>query len=194
RTDRGTDDAGILVAPDYRPSAVTDVLPKRGGGVIAVAVAPGEARLLVPVFWQTWRFRLLGGLACLFALLAFHRLRLRQFARQLHAPVYERLAKRMRIAQELHYTLLQSFLRPPLQLYVAVEQLPEDSPAKSRLSQVQQLMGRVIEEGLNTVQGLRSITADSLDLEQAFSRIPQEFAGHNQGGEQVRCRVTVKGR
>jgi len=55
-------------------------------------------------------------------------------------------------------------------------------------------MGRVIEEGRNTVQGLRSITADSLDLEQAFSRIPQEFAGHNEGGDQVQCRVTVKGR
>jgi len=193
-THLGTEYAAMLVEPEYRPPAVTDVLPNRGGGVIAVAVAPGEAKLLLPVFWQTWWFRLLGGLACLFALLAFHRLRLRQLARQLNARFDERLEERTRIAQDLHDTLLQGFLSASMQLYVAVEQLPEDSPAKSRLNQVHQLMGRVIEEGRNTVQGLRSITADSLDLEQAFSRIPQEFAGHNESGEQVRCRVTVKGR
>src|SRR5262249_16009856 len=156
-THLGTEYAAMLVEPEYRPPAVTDVLPNRGGGVIAVAVAPGEAKLLLPVFWQTWWFRLLGGLACLFALLAFHRLRLRQLARQLNARFDERLEERTRIAQDLHDTLLQGFLSASMQLYVAVEQLPEDSPAKSRLNQVHQLMGRVIEEGRNTVQGLRSI-------------------------------------
>src|SRR5215468_6849473 len=184
----------MLVEPEYRPPAVTDVLPNKGGEVIAVAVVRGEARLLVPVFWQTWWFRLSGGLACLFVLLAFHRFRLRQLTRQLNARFDERLEERMRIAQDLHDTLLQGFLSASMQLYVAVEQLPEDSPARSQLSRVQQLMGRVIEEGRNTVQGLRSITADSLDLERAFSRIPQELAGNNESGEKLRFRVTVKGR
>jgi hypothetical protein len=31
-----------------------------------------------------------------------------------------------------------------MQLHVAIEQLPEDSPPRSRLNQVQQLMGRFI--------------------------------------------------
>src|SRR5262245_14182328 len=182
----GTEYAAMLVEPEYRPPAVTDVLPNKGNGVIAVAVVPGEARLLVPMFWRTWWFRLLGGLACVFALLAFHRFRLRQLTRQLNSRFDERLEERMRIAQDLHDTLLQGFLSASMQLYIAVEQLPEDSPTKSRLNQVQQLMGRVIEEGRNTVQGLRSITADSLDLEQAFSSIPHEFACRNEIGEQIR--------
>jgi signal transduction histidine kinase len=55
-------------------------------------------------------------------------------------------------------------------------------------------MGRVIEEGRNTLHGLRSITTDSLDLEQAFSRIPQDFAGHNEVGAQIEFRVMIKGR
>jgi signal transduction histidine kinase len=193
-THLGTEYAALLVEPDYRPPTVTDVLPNKGGGVIAVAVAPGEVRLLIPVFWQTWWFRLLGGLTCLFALLGFHRLRLNQLTRQLNARFDERLEERMRIAQDLQDTLLQGFLSASMQLYVAVEQLPEDSQARSRLSRVQQLMGQVIEEGRNAVQGLRSITTDSLDLEQAFSRISQELASQNGIGEQVRFQVTVKGR
>jgi signal transduction histidine kinase len=193
-THLGTEYAALLVEPEYRPPIATDVLPNKGGEVIAVAVAPGEARLLIPAFWQTWWFRLLGGFACLFGLMTFHRLRLRQLARQLNARFDERLEERMRIAQDLHDTLLQGFLSASMRLYVAVEQLPEDSPARSRLNEVQRLMERVIEEGRNTVQGLRSITSDSLDLEQAFSRIQQEFAGNDENEEQVRRRVTVKGR
>jgi signal transduction histidine kinase len=50
-------------------------------------------------------------------------------------------------------------------------------------------MGQVIEEGRNAVRGLRSAGSDSLDLEQAFSRIRQDIAGQ----EQVGFRVIVEG-
>jgi signal transduction histidine kinase len=193
-THLGTEYAALLVEPDYRPPVAIEALPGKGAGVVAVAVAPGEVRMLVPVFWETWWFRLSGGLACLFALLAFHRLRLRQMAQRLNARFEERLDERMRIAQELHDTLLQGFLSASMQLHVAVDSLPEDSPVKLRLNHVRQLMGQVIEEGRNTVQGLRSITTDSLDLEQAFSRIRQELAGDEKNGEQIGLRVIVEGR
>ena len=54
--------------------------------------------------------------------------------------------------------------------------LPPDAEAKSSLARVLQLMGRVIEEGRNAVQGLRSPQSGSLNLEQAFSRIQEELA------------------
>lgn len=193
-THLGTEYAALLVEPEYHPPASMDDLPIRGGGVIAVAVVPGEARVLVPAFWKTWWFRLLGGLACLFALLTLHYLRLRRLTRQLNARFDERLEERTRIAQDLHDTLLQSFISASMQLHVAVEQLPEDLPEKSRLDRVQQLMGRVIQEGRDTVQGLRSVTMDALDLEQAFSRVPREFAGQDGIEERVRFRLTTKGR
>ncbi|MCI0387824.1 MAG: sensor histidine kinase [Acidobacteria bacterium] len=193
-THLGTEYAALLVEPEYRPPAMTNVLPNKGGAVVAVAIVPGEVKIMVPVFWQTWWFRLSGGLACLLALLAFHRLRLRQLARQLTARFEERLDERMRIAQELQDTLLQGFLSASMQLHVAVEHLPEDSQEKLRLNRVQQLMGQVIEEGRNTVQGLRSITTDYLDLGQAFSRIRQELAVHNEIGEKIGFRVIVEGR
>lgn len=193
-THLGTEYAALLVEPEYRPPAMTDVLPNTGSGVIAVAIVPGEVRVLIPVFWQTWWFRLLFGLACLFAFVAFHRLRLRRLTQQLNARFEERFAERMRLAQDLHDTLLQGFLSASMQLHVAVEDLPEDSQARLRLNRVQQLMGQVIEEGRNTVQGLRSITTDYLDLEQAFSRIPRELAIHKEIEEEIEFRVVVKGR
>jgi signal transduction histidine kinase/ligand-binding sensor domain-containing protein len=143
-----------------------------------------------PLFWQTWWARLAGALFFVFAILAVYRLRLRQLTRQMNVRFEERLAERTRIAQELHDTLLQGFLSASMQLHVAVDQVPDDLPAKPRLGRVLQLMGQVIEEGRNALRGLRSANSDSLDLEQAFSRVRQELAVH----EQVGFRVTVVGR
>ena len=98
-THLGTEYAALLVEPGYLPPASTDVLPDKSATIFAVAIARGEVRMLVPVFWHTWWFRLSGALACLFALLAFHLFRLRQLTRSLNARFEERLAERTRITQ-----------------------------------------------------------------------------------------------
>jgi signal transduction histidine kinase len=87
----------------------------------------------------------------------------------------ERLAERTRIAQELHDTLLQSLLSISMQLHVAVDQLPDDSPARKTLNRAMQLMGPVIEEGRNTIRGLRSSIQNPDDLMSSFSQIPREL-------------------
>jgi signal transduction histidine kinase len=90
-----------------------------------------------------------------------------------------RLEERTRIAQDLHDTVLQGIVSAAMQLDVAVDQLPANSPAKLRLSHVLELMRRVMEEGRNAVRGLRSSHSDadseSEDLGHAFSRIPQDL-------------------
>src|SRR5215813_5293086 len=186
----GTEYAALLVEPGYLPPARTDVLPGKSATIVAVAITQGEVRMLVPVFWQTWWFRLSGALACLFALLAFHLIRLRRLTRRLNARFEARLAERTRITQEIQDTLLQGFLSASMQLHVAIDQVSEDSPAKPRLNHVQQLMGQVIEEGRNTIRGMRSSGDDSLDLGRAFDRIRQEFAGQ----KPIDIRVVVEGR
>jgi signal transduction histidine kinase len=142
-----------------------------------------------PVFWQTWWFRLSGVLTCILAFAAVYRFRLHQLATQLNVRFEERLAERTRIAQELHDTLLQGFLSASMQLHVAVDRLPADSPAKLALSRVLELMGQVIDEGRNAVRGLRSSESSSLELEQAFSRIQHELGIH----DEVPFRVIVDG-
>ena len=101
----------------------------------------------------------------------------------------ERVNERTRIARELHDTLLQGVISASLQLHVAVEQLPPDSPVSPLFARVQQLMGQVIEEGRNTVRGFRSHDSATQDLEQVFSRIPEELNVK----EQIDFRVVVEG-
>ncbi len=130
---------------------------------------------IAPAFWQTWWFRVCVVVACALCILALYRLRLRQLTRQLNLRFEERLGERTRIAQELHDTLLQGFLSASMQLHVAVDILPEDSPSKRSLGRVLELMGQVIEEGRNAVRGLRTAHSGSLNLEQAFARIQEEL-------------------
>jgi ligand-binding sensor domain-containing protein/signal transduction histidine kinase len=141
-----------------------------------------------PVFWQTWWFRAVAAGVGLLLVLAVYRIRLHQMTRQLSVRFEERLAERTRIAQELHDTLLQGFVSASMQLHVAAEKLPAESPAKAPLHRVQQLMSQVIDEGRNAVRGLRS-TSGGGDLADAFSGIQQELAVERA----VEYRVIVEG-
>ncbi len=105
----------------------------------------------------------------------------------------ERLAERTRIAQELHDTLLQGFLSVSMQAHVVSDMLPADSDAKPTFTRALQLMGQVIEEGRNTVRGLRSSNKASLDLEHAFARIREELSVDGAGDEPIEFRVIVDG-
>ena len=122
--------------------------------------------------------------------MGLYRLRLRQLAHQLNVRFEERFAERTRIARELHDTLLQGFLSASMQLHVAVDRLPEDSPARPALGRVIDLMGRVIEEGRNALRGLRSSGSEGHGLEEAFSGIQSELTT----GQSTAYRVIVEGK
>jgi len=145
---------------------------------------------VTPLWWQTWWFRfsvlLVGG----FAILAFYRSRLHRLARQYNMRLEERVGERTRIAQDLHDTLLQGVLSASMQLHVADDQLSPDSPAKPIVNRVLEVMGQVIDDGRNTLRGLRSSARGPDDLEQAFSRIPQELSVQRP----IDFRVIVDGR
>jgi ligand-binding sensor domain-containing protein/signal transduction histidine kinase len=128
-----------------------------------------------PMFWQTWWFRLSVLLAVAMVVLAFFRLRVGTLTRQMNVRFEERLAERTRIAQELHDTLLQGVLSASMQLHVAAEHLPEQSPAKPLVGRVLELMTRVIDDGRNTLRGLRSHETASQNLEETFLRIQQDL-------------------
>jgi signal transduction histidine kinase len=83
--------------------------------------------------------------------------------------------ERTRIARELHDTLLQTFLSASMQLGVAVDSLPSDSPVKPRLDRILQLMDQGIKEGRNTIQGLRSPDSRAVDLVLAFPRFSKNL-------------------
>jgi signal transduction histidine kinase len=66
-----------------------------------------------------------------------------------------------------------------MQLHVAVDQLPDDSPARPGLDRVLQLIGQVVEEGRNTLRGLRASVDRVGDLESSFSSVPQEVGAQS---------------
>ena len=131
---------------------------------------------ILPAFYQTNWFLLLcvAAFACL--LWAAYRWRIRQIADRLDSQFEARLAERTRIAQDLHDTLLQGLLSASMQLHVADQRLSAESSAKPLVGRVLTLMGQVINDGRNAVQGLHLSGLESDDLEQAFSRIPKELA------------------
>ena len=167
-THPGAQYAALLVAPTFRPPATADVLPTEG--VFAAAVTQG-----VLPFWLRWWFPLLCVMAGAAAVLGLYRLRFHQLTKKMNLRFEERLAERMRVAQELHDTLLQGVISASMQLNVAVDYLPADSPVQSSLRHVLQLMGDVIEEGRNTLRGLRLSNKGAHDMEVAFLRIPEEL-------------------
>ena len=101
-----------------------------------------------------------------------------------------RLEERTRIAQELHDTLLQTFMSASLQLTSAMERLPAELAVKPRFDRVLQIIERGIQEGRNAILGLRSVDENTADLVPALSRIQQEL----EVSPETEFRVTVAGR
>ena len=99
-----------------------------------------------------------------------------------------RLEERTRIAQELHDTLLQTFLSASMLLSVAADDVSPDSSVKPQLDRILQIMNQGIQEGRATIQDLRS--AGTSDLVQALSRVQEEVAVQ----PDVDFRVVVVGR
>ena len=145
---------------------------------------------IAPRVWQTTWFQIGCVVAVVFGSAGLYRLRMHQVARRLNLRFEERLAERTRIAQDLHDTLLQGLVSASMQLHVAAGHVPAESPARSSLDRVLELMARVIDEGRNAVRGLRSPAGGGDDLEQAFCRMQQELGVEAQVG----FRVIVSGR
>jgi PAS domain S-box-containing protein len=100
-----------------------------------------------------------------------------------------RLEERTRIAQELHDTLLQTFLSASMQLSVAVDGVPPESRARPLLDRVLRIIKQGIEEGRSTIEDLRSIDSRPFDLMVALSSVQQELGVKSN----VDFRVTVAG-
>lgn len=130
---------------------------------------------VAPAWFQTRWFAALSVAFVIFLVGGVYHLRMRQVAADINARFDERLAERTRIAQELHDTLLQGFLSASMQVHVATDRLPPNSPSKAILTRALDVMSQVIEEGRNALRGLRLSRNSPLDLEQAFAAIRQEL-------------------
>ena len=148
---------------------------------------------VVPSIWQTsWFFPAIAS-ACALGLLLLFRLRMHRVTAALNLRFHERLAERTRIAQELHDTLLQGLLSASMQVHVAADAVPADSPAKPTITRALELLKQVIDEGRNVVKGLRLSDNSAMDLVDAFSRVREELDAESTSSQPVAFRVIVDG-
>ena len=142
---------------------------------------------IAPAYYQTNAFRLAVVMSVVLSLTLLYRLRLRRVTAQLQARLQERLDERARVAQALHDTLFQGFASSSMLLHAVADEIA-DQKARSKLTRVLRRMNRIIEEGRESVSGLR-VPDDHDNLESALARDAEHFKGERQ----IDVRLTVKG-
>ena len=129
-----------------------------------------EAEIVVrilPTFSQTPLFYALCALALAGALYLLYLLWLRQATLR----IATRMAERERIARALHDSFLQSVHGLVLSFHSAMGALPEDSAGRQKIERVLLMADKVMEEGRNEVQDLRSGTMRDGDLGHALNLV-----------------------
>jgi signal transduction histidine kinase len=135
---------------------------------------------VAPAYYQSYWFRLSCAVAFLGMLAAAYRLRLRQLSREFNLRLEGRVDERLRVARDLHDTLLQSFhgLLPRLQ--AAVNLLPgRASDARQVLEAAVDDAAQAITEARDAVQNMRSSATTENDLAKAVEAVGQELAAHH---------------
>jgi signal transduction histidine kinase/ligand-binding sensor domain-containing protein len=149
---------------------------------------------IAPAYYQTNWFRVMCGAMFLVLLWAAHQFRVRQLARQFNKTLAARVSERLRIARELHDTLLQSFQGLLLRFQSAAKLLPErPDEARQRLDNAIQQAAEAITEGRDAVQGLRSSAFETNDLANAIAAIAEELTKDTGEGESPVIDLEVEG-
>ncbi len=136
-----------------------------------------------PAFYQTTWFYLAALFIVSCLLWAIYRVRLQYLTYQLQERMEARIQERLRIARDLHDTLLQGVQGLVLRFHVATEQLPPEEPAKARLSDALDLADIVIREGREKVSELRAEVAPATELAANLRRAANAF--ENDGAPKI---------
>lgn len=113
---------------------------------------------ILPTVVESNLFRGLCALAVVALLWLAYALRVRVIVHRARARMIERMEEREHIARELHDTLLQSVQTLTLRFQLAVEDLPEDLPARAHLEQSIDRADEVIADGRDRLRSLRPLS------------------------------------
>jgi signal transduction histidine kinase len=112
--------------------------------------------LVRPSFYQTWWFAMLSALTSVVLAWFVISSRLRSISQDVRVRAEERAEERIRIARDLHDTLLQGIQGLLLTFHVAAQKVPPDHESRSALEKALSTADRIILEGRNRVTRLRS--------------------------------------
>lgn len=141
-----------------------------GDGQWVTYVLPVEI-IVPPAFFQTTWFVGVCLLSLIASLVIGHKLRVRYVAARIRERLEERTSERIRIARELHDTLLQGVQGLMLRFHFAAETIPRGSKARNMMDDALNAADRVIEEGRERVRGLRFEDAKDRNLAKALAQL-----------------------
>lgn len=151
---------------------------------------------IAPAYYQTAWFRFLCVAVFVVLLWVLYRLRLHQIQRQFTVGLEARVGERLRIARELHDTLLQSFQGVAFQLQAARKlQLRKAENAGEALNEAIQATEEAIQEGRSAIRDLRPEPAVQRGLPELLNDVGHELAtAQESNGHAPGYRVVVEGK
>jgi len=150
---------------------------------------------IAPAYYQTTWFRASVVAAFFLALWGLYRLRLRQVGREFNANLEGRIDERLRVARDLHDTLLQSFqgLMPVFQTARNLLPLRADRAAEVLDEGLHDAADAIV-EGRNAIQNLRAIPSVDHDLGSLLNTAGNELAHSSEAkGSAPAFRVVMEG-
>jgi signal transduction histidine kinase/ligand-binding sensor domain-containing protein len=192
-SDRTWQDAGDRTEAIYthlRPAKyVFRVMASEGGAVWSQPVN-SEAFTILPAFYQSWWFYALCVAAGVVLLWLGLTARVRYVSKAIRMRAEERATERIRIARELHDTLLQGVQGLSLSFHAAAGKVPDAHESKKALERALDIADRIILEGRDRLSRLRTDRLTSSEFEPSIraladdlgSRFNVDFAMECAGG------------
>ena len=150
-----------------------EVMASNGFGAWTPAVSTSFT--VLPTFYQTWWFLSLCILAGLFVSWLIFAMRVRVLAYNIRSRAEERADERIRIARELHDTLLQGVQGLLLSFHVAAQKVSPDAESKRILEKALSTADTLIIEGRNRVNSLRSEHLTDSELVEALKNVGSDL-------------------
>jgi len=152
--------------------------------------------VILPAWYQTTLSRLLALLFMILLGYAAYLLRMRQYASAMRVRFSERIDERVRIARELHDTLLQSFHGLMFQFQAARNMLPRrPDSAMQAMDEAILATEQALGEGRDAIRNLRPDAAADHDLPELLTAAGQELATlYAANGHTPSFRVIVEGK
>jgi signal transduction histidine kinase len=151
---------------------------------------------IAPAYYQTTWFRLLCVAAFAALLWALYQRRLHIIRQQYAAGLEATVGERMRVARELHDTLLQSFQGVAFQLQASRKLfLRKADNAEAALDEAIVATEEALQEGRSAIRDLRPEPAAQRDLPELLNAVGNELATAQEGnGHTPSYRVVVEGK
>ena len=148
-----------------------------------------------PAYYQTSLFRVACAAAIVVLFWGLYRLRMLQIAREFHANIEGRVDERLRVARELHDTLLQSFQGLMFSFQAARNLLPGRTEEAIRtLDGAIREGDEAIAEGRDAIQCLRANPVIESNLDHLLAVAGKELARSSSAeGEPPAFQVSVEG-